>query len=396
MRRTRLAAVMACLAGSLAVPTGALAADQIAGVTDDNQLVLLRSDAPGNVQYSVPVTGLPSGERIVGFDRRSSTGALYGLGATSRIYRIDLGSGQALAVGDPFTPRLDGSNFGFGVNPVADALRAVSDNRQNLRINPDSGQVIAADDGLQYAAGDPGAGSNPSVIAATYTNKVPGATATTLYDIDQARDTLVTQNPNAGTLTTVGALGVDVTGPGGFSVAPSGVAYAALRRAGQTNPELFTVNLTNGAATAVGAIAARPANTQSGAHPVVAITALGPVADDRSAPNVVVDLSSTLLETTLLDRGLPIKVACDEACTVAVRAEIDNTTTSLGTASGSVVGGSGFVDVSIPLSDSGKALVKRRGTLRISVQTEVKDSAGNTRNTGRVIRSQTLAQRING
>jgi hypothetical protein len=397
MRPLRLAVATACLAGSLAVPAGALAADQIAGVTDDNQLVLFRSDSPGNVEFSVPVSGLPSGEKLVGLDTRTATGALYALGRTSRVYRVDLGSGQAIAVGDPFNPLLDGTSFGFGSNPVADALRAVSDTRQNLRISPSTGQVVEADTPLQYAAGDPGAGTTPSVVAAGYTNRVPGASTTTLYDIDQGRDTLVTQNPpNSGTLTTVGALGVDVTGPGGFSVAPGGTAYAALRRAGQANPELFTVNLATGAATAVGAIASRPANTPTAAHPVVSIAALGPVADDRTAPNVVQDLSSTLLESTLLDRGLPIKVACDEACTISVEAHIDDTTTSLGTATGQVVGGAGSADVSIPLDARGKALVQRRGTLRISVQTTVKDSAGNTRTTGRVIRSQTLAQRISG
>jgi VCBS repeat-containing protein len=397
MRPLRLAVATACLAGSLAVPAGALAADQIAGVTDDDQLVLFRSDSPGNVEFTVPVSGLPSGEKLVGLDSRPSTGALYALGRTSRVYRVDLGSGAATAVGDPFNPLLDGASFGFGTNPVADALRAVSDTRQNLRISPTTGQVVQADTPLAYAAGDPGAGVAPSVVAAGYTNRVPGASTTTLYDIDQGRDTLVTQNPpNDGTLTTVGALGVDVTGPGGFSVATSGTAYAALRRAGQANPELFTVNLATGAATSVGAIAARPANLQAGAHPVVSITALGPISDDRTAPNVVEDLSSTLLESTLLDKGLPIKVACDEACTISVEAHVDDTTTSLGTATGSVVGGPGSADVSIPLDANGKALVNRKGTLRLSVQTTVKDSAGNTRTTGRVIRTQTLAQRIGG
>lgn len=398
MRSLRLCAALACLAASLAVPAGAFAAEQIAGVTNDDQLVLFRSDAPGNIQYSVPISGLPSGERIVGLDRRTATGALYGVGATSRVYRIDLGSGQARAVGNPFTPALDGSSFGFGDDPVADTLRSLSDNRQNLRIAPGTGQATA-ETALQYAAGDPGAGSSPSIIAGGYTNRVPGATSTSLYDIDQARDALVVQDPpNAGTLKTVGALGVDVSGPGGFSIAPSGVAYAALRRTGQSNPELFTINLASGAATSRGAIAPRPANarTQPAASPVVAITALGPVADDRTPPSIVEDLSSTLLETTLLRRGLPIKVACDEACSVVASAHVSNTGTSLGVGNGAVVGDAGSVDVSIPLSASARALVRRPGTLRISVQTTVKDSAGNTRTMGRVIRSQTLAQRLGG
>jgi len=391
--RLRRRAVLACAAALLAAPATASAAEQLAGVTEDNTLVLLRSDSPGSVRYAVPISGLPAGERIVGLDRRPATGGLYGLGASSRLYRIDLGSGQALALGDPFSPLLDGSQFGFGINPVGDAGRAVSNNRQNLRLNLDNGRVIQADAPLQYAAGDPGAGSVPSVVGAAYGNPTPGATTTTLYGIDAGRDVLVRQDGNDGTLHTIGALGVDVTGPGGFDVAENNVAYAALRRAGQNAPELFTINLTNGAATAVGPIAGKPTST-SAASPVTAITALGPVADDRTPPNVVMDLSSTLLESTMLERGIPIKIACDEACSVSVTAEVDHTGQKLGTVTGAVDAGPGSVDVSIPLDATGRRLVNARGTLRMSVQATIRDSAGNARTTGRVIRSQTLAQRV--
>ena len=321
--RLRTRAVLACAAAALAVPATASAAEQLAGVTEDNTLVLLRSDSPGTVRYAVPISGLPAGERIVGLDRRPATGGLYGLGASSRLYRIDLGSGQALALGDPFSPLLDGSQFGFGIHPVGDAARSVSNTRQNLRLNIDTGRAIQADAPLQYAAGDPGAGSVPAVVGAAYTNATPGATTTTLYGIDAGRDVLVRQDGNEGTLHTIGALGVDVNGPGGFDIASNNVAYAALRRAGQNHAELFTINLANGAATAVGPIAAKPSNT-SAASAVTAITALGQVADDRTPPNVVMDLSSTLLETTMLERGIPIKIACDEACSVSVSAEVED------------------------------------------------------------------------
>jgi uncharacterized protein DUF4394 len=396
VKSLRTCAILACLGGLLAVPAAASAADQIAGVTNDNQLVLFRSDAPGNVEYSVPISNLPSGEHVVGLGKRSATGALYGLGASSRVYLIDLGSGQASAVGTTFSPLLDGSNFGFAINPVTDMLRSVSDNRQNLAISPTTG-LATAQTALQYAAGDAGAGTNPSVIAAAYSNPVAGATSTTLYDVDSARDTLVTQNPPTdGTLGTVGALGVDVTGPGGLSIAPSGIAYAALRPAGQTNPTLYTVNLSNGAATAIGPVAARPANVPATAAPVVSIAALGAIADDRTAPRFTLDLSSTLLESTILRRGLPIKVACDEACTVSASAVVSNTSTSLGKSTGAVVGGPGNVSVSIPFTDAGKALVNRRGTLRMDVLLTIRDSAGNQTGGRRVVRSQTLAQRIGG
>jgi len=395
VKKVRTCAALAALAGVLAAPAAASAAEQLAGVTEDNTLVLVRSDAPGNVRYAVPITNLPSGEHIVGLDTRPATGALYGLGASSRVYRIDIGSGNATAVGNPFTPLLDGSQFGFTFNPVNDNLREVSNNRQNLVLNANTGQVATTGTPLQYAAGDGGAGATPSVVAAAYSNGVAGATSTTLYDIDAGRDVLTIQDPpNDGTLKTVGALGLDVTGPGGFDISPTtGTGYAVLRRQGQTAPELFTINLTTGAATAVGPLAAKPANTV-GASAITAIAALGQVADDRQPPGIVIALSSTLLETTVLNKGIPIKIGCDEACSVTATAEVDSTKQQLGTTTGEVVGGPGAVDVSVPLDANGKALVNRPGTLRLHVSFTIKDSAGNTVTSGRVVRTQTIKQRI--
>jgi hypothetical protein len=78
-----------------------------------------------------------------------------------------------------------------------------------------------------------------------------GATATTLYDIDSAAGTLVTQNPpNNGTLSTVGSLGVgtNLNEAIGFDIAgENGIAYAAMTTGGISR--LYTVNLTTGAVT---------------------------------------------------------------------------------------------------------------------------------------------------
>ncbi|HEY8584508.1 MAG TPA: DUF4394 domain-containing protein, partial [Capillimicrobium sp.] len=128
--RKRLA--LACLAGSLGAPAAAGAAEQLAAVTADNQLLLLQSDAPGQVQHAVALQGLAPGDRIVGLDERPATNVLYGLGASSRIYTIQVGSGEARAVGlDPFGPLLAGSEFGFDFNPTVDRIRVVSDAAQD-------------------------------------------------------------------------------------------------------------------------------------------------------------------------------------------------------------------------------------------------------------------------
>lgn len=85
---------------------------------------------------------------------------------------------------------------------------------------------------------------------------------TTLFGIDSALDVLVTQgsvnsaptSPNTGQLFTVGALGVDTGDLTGFDVSIFGGPCATLTRTGGTSSTLYTVNLTTGAATPVGAI----------------------------------------------------------------------------------------------------------------------------------------------
>jgi hypothetical protein len=59
-------------------------------------------------------------------------------------------------------------------------------------------------------------------------------------------------SPNDGMVETVGELGVDADQAAGFDIGTSGVAYAALHVGAETG--LFTIDLTTGAATKVGAI----------------------------------------------------------------------------------------------------------------------------------------------
>jgi hypothetical protein len=89
----------------------------------------------------------------------------------------------------------------------------------------------------------------PSVTAAAYTNNFAGASTTALYDIDSNTDILYRQDPpNAGTLVSVGALGVNTTGVNGFDIGgTSGIGFAVLTVG--TTASVYTLNLTTGAAT---------------------------------------------------------------------------------------------------------------------------------------------------
>lgn len=385
MRTPRFALAATCVAaGALALPAASSAAELIAGVTSANRLMLVASDSPGNVRYQTPVDGLAAGETLVGIDVRPATGRLYGLGSTGQLYIVDVATGGASAVGSP--TGLDGSSFGFDFNPSVDRIRVTSDNDQNLRLNPDTGALAATDTPLQYAAGDAGAGSNPSVGAAAYTPAAFGA-ATTLFDIDSARDVLVTQvPPNNGTLNTVGALGIDVGEPNGFDVGSDGVAYAALRRAGQATPELHTIDLASGRATPVRTQPGLAAFPARGSDAVTGIAALGRTADDRTAPGVSVSFSSAQLESRLLTQGILASVNCDEACRITATATVGGR--GAGTATAQVAEDAGIGRIAIRIGGQARAEVKRPGTTLVRLTVAVTDAAGNAVTTTRVARTR--------
>ncbi len=227
------------------------------GLTTGNQLVTFSVNTPGTVSARTAVTGLQANEDLVGIDVRPATSELYAIGSTSRVYRINPANGAATAVAStPFTPALSGTSFGVDFNPVVDRIRVVSNDGQNLRLHPDTGQVAFVDRTLAYAAGDPGTGTPPRVGAAAYSNNGPGATSTELYEIEVARDALVTQTPpNDGTLVTDGPLGVTIsdTATVGLDIASAGgAAFAVFTADGTTAPSLYRVNLDTGRASVVG------------------------------------------------------------------------------------------------------------------------------------------------
>jgi len=222
---------------SIAIPTEPVAY----AINSSNELVIFNPFNPAPVNKSI--TGLVSGETILGMDFRPLNGQLYALGSTSRLYTINASSGVAAVVGTgPLSTLILGTDFGFDFNPTVDMIRLVSNSGQNLRLNPNTGIVTAIDGILS-----PG---TPSVTAAAYTNNFAGATATVLYDIDTQNSRLYKQDPpNIGTLVEVGPLGVTATGANGFDIgSTSGTAYALLTVGGVT--KVYTINLTTGAATA--------------------------------------------------------------------------------------------------------------------------------------------------
>lgn len=220
----------------IAIPTNSVAYS----VDESNNLMMHDFNASG-IPISKPITGLQAGEMILGIDMRPATGQLYALGSSSRLYTINMSSGAATLIGGQFSTILSGTSFGFDFNPTVDRIRVISNTGQNLRLDPNTGAIAAVDGSL-----NPG---TPMATAAAYTNNFPGATATTLFDIDAGTDKLYIQNPpNNGTLVEVGSLGINAEANNGFDIGgTSNKAYALLRVGGTT--KMYSINLTTGAAT---------------------------------------------------------------------------------------------------------------------------------------------------
>ncbi len=192
-------------------------------LTDANRIMILNTRNLNMPLKTIDVTGLMSGERLVSMDFRPATGQLVAVSNQSRLYTINLNSGVATTPNmAPFTPAINGNSVSIDFNPTVDRLRLVTNDGQNLRLNPETGAVMAIDGNIN---GVPGAAIN----AVAYINNRAGVTTTTLYDIDPITDKLYKQNPpNNGTLEEVGPLGVDIAGVGSMDISFDGTAIASL------------------------------------------------------------------------------------------------------------------------------------------------------------------------
>lgn len=235
-----------------------------------NQLLTFDTTSPQIILQTARVRGLAPRETLVGIDFRPATGELFGVGTTSRLYRIDAAGGRATAVGGPFSPALNGEQVGVDFNPATDRLRVVTGVDQNLEIDPNTGAATAQTD-LAFAAGDPNAGVDPDVVALAFSSNTAGTTSTTLWGLEATTNNLVRvgspggtpQPPESGQVLTAGPLGVDPPpGTGGFDIVtePGGggdTAFVVFPVEARQPSQLFSVDLGTGTATTAGEIGRR-------------------------------------------------------------------------------------------------------------------------------------------
>lgn len=203
------------LATSALAPATSLLAQTGYGVNAGGTLFRFDVTVPATVTEIGPVGFVPEG-----IDFRPSSSLLYAVDVgpvTTQLYTVNIATGASTPVGAGFPTvgagyDLSGSlapqTFGFDFNPTtlqvdnSMRIRLISSGGSNLRLHSGTGLIAVADAAL----------SRTSVDAAAYRNNLASAGGTTtLFNLDFGTDELTIQNPpNAGTLTTVGDLGVTV------------------------------------------------------------------------------------------------------------------------------------------------------------------------------------------
>jgi outer membrane protein assembly factor BamB len=246
-------------------PTPRQARGEFLGVNILGELISFNRGAPGNLCTRDPITGIDPNEEVLGIDVRPADGELYALGSSGTIYTLDE-SGEAtlhaalaadpMDASNPYTG-LEDSDYGIGFNPVPDRLRVVSRSGTNLRINVDTG-ATTTDVALSP--------SSMAVPAIAYTNAYAGATSTALYAVDAASSALMliggnpatagacpgdTANPNCGSVSLVGPLGLEMRDVGGFDIdgAQAATGWLALSAGSAARSSLVMVDLATGAVT---------------------------------------------------------------------------------------------------------------------------------------------------
>ena len=189
------------------------------GLTPTNELVHLLSGPPVVEKSVLPISGLRPDELIIAIDTRVKTKELYGVSNQSIIYKINATTGVATAItGQPMVPAIEGTMVGFDFDPIEDMLRVVSNTGQNLRLSPETGQVLVIDTPI-----NPG---TPAIQSAAYS--YPGRnTKSFLYTLDVTEQALFRLNPaSSGSQDKVSNLGFSFEGDGGFDISNKNLAFA--------------------------------------------------------------------------------------------------------------------------------------------------------------------------
>lgn len=238
------------------------AAERIFGLTTQNWITVFDSATPGNTIGGGAITGLEPNDFLVAMDYQPASGNVLLLGQQSNVYRLNNASGTNFGATllSTLDPTLVGTSMAFDFNPAFMSgafARIITDTNDNRVIGGADGQYLPPIEKTDvfFAAGDANEGVDPNIAGIAYDTNIAGATSTQQYGIDASLGVLTTVANNAGTLETVGSLGLSgtLTNELGFDISgESGAAFASIQTG--PNSQLYTIDLGSGTAALVGQI----------------------------------------------------------------------------------------------------------------------------------------------
>jgi len=230
-------------------------------LTSTGRILGFDTAEPTRIDSDVRVSGLDTGESLVQLDFRPETQQFFGVTSKGRLCVVDPRTGAARPLATTAFTSETLVNPVADFNPVADSLRLIA-SQQNLRVNPDDGSLTATDTDAAYSRDDANRDVTPQLAALAYDRNRSDATATTLFALDVATQSLVrvgSRNgapdaPGTGRLFTIARVGVGFTANAGFDIEPDGeTAFAVLAPSG-SGAALYRIDLATGAADLVGTL----------------------------------------------------------------------------------------------------------------------------------------------
>ena len=267
-----------------------------------NRLVSFNAMTPGTFITNAALTGLGSGEQILGMDFRPADGLLYGVasnGTASRVVRINTTTAAVTGVGSGFTPALSTFTFyGVDFDPGTDQIHVVNFNDLNISLNPVTGAFIGAGPNLAFAPGDPNAGDNPEIdlLGIDDTATIPGEAPNgrgTFWGLETANGVIVVINHDTGLATTTFAGNFpglnqscffDIVREGGVRIAYVGLNDGVYRVNLETGETTFRGNINPAVPCDGGAIAPPTSGTPTPTNTPTATPTNIPTATPTNTP----------------------------------------------------------------------------------------------------------------
>ena len=245
--RNHLIASIALL-GAVSASSAAQAQSAIIALVGDNNIAMINPSSM-KVTSSVPAKGV---KKLLGIDVRPADNMLYGVTDNGWVVTIDPKTGTVTQKSELSTKPSMNAVVTVDFNPVADRLRIITNDGQNLRANVDDGKVTV-DGELKFAETDMHKGEKPNIVGGAYSNSWKGTKETALYDVDATIGALFKQAPpNDGVLSAIGKLGFKPTGPVAFNIVSEAEGKNAAWLVSGTT--VYSVDLTTGAAKEAGKI----------------------------------------------------------------------------------------------------------------------------------------------